>query len=42
MKNFTFIQEHYGEQIGAPFEKYVNDAKNAPEIIMQTCKSLLS
>lgn len=32
---------HNEIEIVAPFEKYVNDAKNAPEIIMQTCKSLL-
>ena len=33
---------HNEIEIVAPFEKYVNDAKNAPEIIIQTCKSLLS
>ncbi|MBD3843399.1 MAG: hypothetical protein IE909_16255 [Campylobacterales bacterium] len=29
-------------EIVAPFEKYINNANNAPEIIMQKCKSLLS
>jgi len=32
---------HNEIEIVALFEKYVNDANNAPEIIMQTCKSLL-
>lgn len=29
-------------EIVAPFQKYIDDANNAPEIIMQTCKSLLA
>jgi len=28
-------------EIVAPFEKYINDAKNAPEIISEACKKLL-
>ncbi len=28
-------------EIVAPFEKYINDAKNAPEIISETCLKLL-
>ena len=29
-------------EIVAPFEQYINDAKNAPEIICETCRELLA
>lgn len=35
----TFLEEI---EIVAPFEKYINDAKNAPEIIKQKCHKILT